>query len=174
MATLKEQLAAARAKLSKAQTRISEDDRAELEQRAEISRINSETEEENEKARGLEVDRAMDATRERLGPDAKIYPVLPKGYPDWFVVKADPKAHTRWYNMSVEAAANQDQKVDRQAISRAYALAVVDTWNGTVGGEDPEFTQRLSKFLIENPGLIQAITNAACEGVGVLTLARKS
>lgn len=172
MSILTEQLAAARAKLLEAQGRISSEDRDELEARAELARINSETEEEIEKARGLIVDRAMDDARTRLGADAKIYPVVIKGFPDWFIVKPDPKAHTRWLNAATSGT--PDQPVDKQAISRAYALAVVDTWNGKVNGDDPEFTAKLSRFINENPGIAQAITNAAIEGVGVLTIARKS
>lgn len=172
MSALKERLARAKQRVDEAKSLLSDDDREELNQRAEIARLDQEADDELEKARQLAADRALEAIREKF-PKGKFAAVLIKGFPDWFIVKGDGKAHAAWTN-AIGEAAQADKSIDRNDLSRQYALKVIEVWNGTDRGEDPKITNALNTFLTEAPGAVTAVTNASAELVGLIAQARKS
>lgn len=161
-----------KARVAAAKATLNDDDRAELEQRDELERLEAEAEEEKQKARRLDVERRLDAAKTVLGENAPIVPVLIKGFDDSFLVQRDNKAHQKWITMTQNSASNPN--IDRGALARAYAVAVVYDWNGVVGGDDPEFTLKLTKHLTEFSGMVLPITNAAVDLSGAAAIERKS
>jgi hypothetical protein len=173
---LKEQLAAAEAELAKAQSILSPDDIDEIVQREKLAELRQQTAAEKERARNLDVDRRLDKARAELG-DVAVEAVVIDGFPDTFIVQRDGKAHGRWERRQREARtkmAQQNVTIDTAQFDRTYALETIYDWNGEVGGADPEFTEKLSRYLTANPGLVTPITNTAAKLAGVFAQERKS
>lgn len=170
MATLTERIAARAAELEKIQSKLSDDDRQEIEQRAQLAKLESDLEDELQQQRDLDLDRRLDTAISALGETARIRAISIEGFEDTFVLVSDPAAHAKW----VRGAAQGNGKEDRIKLARDYAVAVVYDWNGNVrSDEDSEFTVKLAKYLTDNPGIVTPITNVAIELAGVLARERK-
>jgi hypothetical protein len=172
MSKIEEKLLQAQARRDAARAAITDDDRAEIELRDKIAQIETEAKAEEIRKRDLDLDRRMDAARETLGDKAGLDSIAIEGFPDTFIVLRNSKAHSKWAEEIAKVA--QSGKGDRAAVNRAYAVAAVYDWNGEIGGENPEFTVKLAKYLTENPGIVTPITNALANLAGVFASERKS
>lgn len=172
MATIEAKLEERRKKLEEARSALQPEDLLEIEKREQLAQLETEIEEELQKARDLDLDRRFDAATEALGGSASIRAVSIKGFPDSFIVQKDCAAHNRWKEALYRAA---NGKGDKEKAGRDYAAAVVYDWNGTVNnGDDPALTLRLLKYLTENPGITTPLVDTAAELVGVFARERKS
>lgn len=176
---LEELLAKAKARKAAAVNALSEDDENEIQKRLEIAQIHAEAAAAELKRRQLELDRAMDRVRTRLGPEIPITGILIDGASDFYVVRADGKAHADWQN-SVLNDKNRGKGGERLTIARRYALKVVESWNGKEPSDDlsnpeaAEFTRKLDAHLTEKPGQVTPITDEAARLAGVFVEERKS
>lgn len=173
---LTKKLAEAKMRLDEAKAAITEDDREEIAQRAELAQIEEERRDAERLRRDLDLERRLSKARDTLG-DVKMKAVTVKEFPDTFIVVRKGKAHAAWTESMSNAAHSklQGQKIDRGAINRKYATEVVYDWNGTTDFDaNPESTRQLVKFLIENPGVVTPLTDAAAELSGVFAEERKS
>lgn len=173
MSKLETLLAKAEARREAAKSALSDDDRREIELRDRVAEILAEAEAEERKARNLDLDRRLEAARETLGEKAGLEAVAIEGFPDTFIVQRQAKAHARWTE-DIAKASQPNAKLDRATVNRAYAVAGVYDWNGEIGGENPEFTLKLTKYLTENPGIVTPINNASANLAGVFAQERKS
>jgi hypothetical protein len=171
VSALEARLATAQAKLDAARARLSTEDREEIEAREQLAKLEAETKSENERRRLLDLERRLDLARERLGEKAAVEAVAIEGFEDTFIVRRDGKAHGIWSESISKAVATGG---DRLAVNRQYAVAVVEDWNGVVGGDDPEFTKKLRDFLTTNPGIVTPITDCAGRLAGIFAAERKS
>lgn len=173
---MKQRIADAKARLEAAKAALSEDDRAELEQRKTLAELGEQVEEEEKTRRHLDLDRRLDAAQAALGPTASLEAVSIEKYEDTFIVMRNGKAHASWNQAmsSAAAAAAQGKTVDRGSINRKYAVQVIYDWNGETDFTDPQRTVDLDKFLIANPGVVTPITDAAARLAGIYAEARKS
>lgn len=178
MPDLKKRLEEAKANLAAVKAKLSEKDIEEIAQFQQIADIEAERDAEERKQRNLNLDRRMEQAREDLGPDVKIESVSVQEWPDTFIVMRSGKAHAAWTQATTNAAtaaANGKKDIDRASINRKYALQVIYDWNGyTDFATNTERSSELNKFLIENPGLLTPITNAAALLAGVFAEERKS
>jgi 23S rRNA G2069 N7-methylase RlmK/C1962 C5-methylase RlmI len=170
---LNDLLAKAEARREAAKSALSEDDIKEIELRNRIAEIEAEAEAEERKARNLDLDRRLEAAREALGDKAGLEAVAIEGFKDTFVIQRQSKAHSKWAE-DIAKAASPNSKLDRATVNRAYAVAAVYDWNGEIGGENPEFTVKLTKYLTDNPGIVTPINNASANLAGVFAQERKS
>jgi hypothetical protein len=175
---LKSKLEAAKQKLADVKARLTEEDVADIAAFKELADLEAEREAEERKQRNLELDRRVIAAQEVLGPEVKIEPVSVQEWPDTFIVMRNGKAHAAWTQATTNAAtaaANGKKDVDRASINRKYAIQVIYDWNGyTDFATNTERSRALNDFLIENPGLVVPITNAAAMLAGVFAEERKS
>jgi hypothetical protein len=166
--------AAALARLAKASSSLTDADREEIAERAEIAALVEKAKEEERKARNLDLDRRLQEAQERLGTSEGVEALAIEEFPDTFIVKRNSKAHARW-NESVNKLAGPNGKGDRAKIYRDYAACVVDDWNGVVLGEsDSEMGAKLIKYLVDNPGIVTPLTDCAARLAGVFAEDRKS
>lgn len=168
---LKNRLASAQARLDAARSRLSPEDREEIEAREQLAKMEAEIKAETERKRLLDLERRLDLARERLGEKVAVEAVAIEGFEDTFIVRRDGKAHGIWSEAISKAVATGG---DRLAVNRQYAVAVVEDWNGVVGGDDPEFTKKLRDFLTTNPGIVTPITDCAGRLAGIFAAERKS
>jgi hypothetical protein len=176
---LKARLDEAKQKLAEVKARLTEKDQEDIAALKELADLKAEREDEERKQRNLDLDRRMIAAQEALGPDAKIEAVSVQGdWPDTFIVRRNGRAHAQWTQAMTNAAtsaANGKKDVDRSSINRRYAIQVVYDWNGHTDFEtNTERSKELNDFLIENPGLLVPITDAAAKLAGVFAEERKS
>lgn len=178
MVDLKTKIEAAKQKLAEAKARLTEEDQADIEAFKELASLEAEREAEERKQRNLDLDRRVIAAQEALGADVKIEPVAVQEWPDTFIVMRNGKAHAAWTQATTNAAtaaANGKKDIDRASINRKYAIQVVYDWNGyTDFATNTERSKALNDFLIENPGIVVPITNAAAMLAGVFAEERKS
>lgn len=174
---MNQRIAEAKARLEAAKAALSDDDRAELEQRKTLSELGEQVEDEERTRRHLDLDRRLDQAQAKLGPTASLEAVSIEKYADTFIVVRNGKAHGSWNQAmsSAAAAAVQGKTVDRGSINRKYAVQVIYDWNGDTDFDvNPERTLALEKFLIANPGIVTPITDAASRLAGIYAEARKS
>ncbi|HMI84867.1 MAG TPA: hypothetical protein VK550_12290 [Polyangiaceae bacterium] len=175
---LKSKLEAAKQKLADVKARLTDADVADIAAFKELADLESEREAEERKQRNLELDRRVIAAQEVLGPEVKIEPVSVQEWPDTFIVMRNGKAHGAWTKATTNAAtaaANGKKDIDRESINRKYAIQVIYDWNGyTDFATNTERSKALNDFLIENPGILVPITNAAAMLAGVFAEERKS
>lgn len=159
-------------RLSAAKAKLTDADRAEIDEREALSKIEDEAKAEEEKARYLDLQRRLESAEE-LNPGKRFATVSIEGFPDTFVVFADAPSHIKWENELSKSAQNKGS--DRNAIHRSYAQSVIYDWNGNVRkDEDSEFTVKLIKFLTDNPGVVTPLTDAAIRLAGAVAAERKS
>lgn len=170
MSTLADRKKLAEDRLAKSSAALTPELLAEIELRAQIVDLENKAKEAEQQRRNLELDRRLDTAKETLGEDARLSAISIDGFPDAFVIQYTPSAHSRW----TEDIAKKGDKTDRAKVNRAYAVAVVYDWNGEIGGDDPEFTLKLDKYLTANPGIVTPITNEAANLAGVFATDRKS
>jgi hypothetical protein len=177
---LTERLAAAKARLAAAKAALTEKDREDLTRREELAKLEAEAESEELSRRQLDLARRLDAARDKLGPNAALKTVAVKGYNDTFIVQRNGKAHAAWTEAMSRAQSQEalqpNKKIDRGAINRNYAVAVVYDWNGCTDFDALGSTSGndLIRFLTDNPGIVTPLTDAAVELVGALADERKS
>lgn len=179
---LNERLAAERGALDAAKARITSEDEAEIRVREEIERVRTERLEVEARERDLDLARRLDAARERHGAKAQIATLAIDGHPDTYVLVHSGKAFDTW-TRSLRAKAD-GKKVNPEEASHAYAMAVIDDWNGITewtsmvpGGEGKgptTATDALSKHLQANRAQVNPIVNEAAKLAGFLAEARKS
>jgi hypothetical protein len=119
-----------------------------------------------EQKRDLDVAHRLEAAIERRGKD-DVRPVVIKGSPHSFIVKANSAAHSTWETKIAESATNK--KLRKPEINREYAVASIEDWNGKLGFEkDASIGYDLMKFFEQNDGMVTPILNAAAELNGFL------
>jgi hypothetical protein len=174
---LTQKKAAAQAKLDAAKAALTDEDRDELNQRVEIAKIETETEEEERRLRNLDLERRLDSAKDALG-ESVVEALSVDGFPDTFIIQRNGRAHGKWEDdMSSlnHPDRNKNRKLDRASIYRNYAVECIYDWNGRlVDGSDPKFTLQVHKYLTENPGIVSTITNVAAKLAGVFAENRKS
>lgn len=163
---LKARLEKAKAELDAARSRISDDDRAEIELRAQVEKAEADALAEKEKLRDLALARRLDVAREKLG-DVKCDSLAIQGFDDTFIVFRSGAAHKRWL-ATQQAAATQEARgkhgIDREKINVQYAVDSVFDWNGITDFSNVTGTEnadKLRRFLEENPGVVGPITTLA-------------
>lgn len=178
MATIAERIAAAEQRKKAAEASVTEADRAEMAERTKLAQIEEEARKAEEETRALSMARRLDAARDRLG-----VPVAPLMLPESdhsFIVRApkapEYKAHMEGLSriFSAELGAGK-AKSSRDEVNLAYAVAVVEDWNGLTdfsGATDNG--DKLTKFLRENPALVTEIIAAADPLAKQVREARKS
>jgi hypothetical protein len=175
---LSAKLDAARQKLAAVKARLTEDDQKDIIALKELSDLEAETEAEERKQRNLDLDRRMMAAK-AANPDAAFEAVSVQGdWPDTFIVRRNGRAHNAWNQAMTSAAtqaANGKKDIDRASINRRYAVQAVYDWNGDTDFDtNTERAKALNDYLIENPGLLTPITDAAAKLAGVFAEERKS
>ncbi len=171
---LSQKIAAARAKADTAKALLTDDDRAEMVQRAELAQIEAEREEAVQTARRLDLQRRLEKARDVLPEDIEIRGVSPKTFPDTFVVRRDTKAHKQWKASTLSSAKTEARgnkaPMDSEEIALKYAMHVVYDWNGMTnfdaGAEGTANSQKLRAFLANNSGILTLIVDAAGELAG--------
>jgi hypothetical protein len=166
------------ARKAAAEKSLTDEDRSEQAQRAEIAAIEAEARTAEAAKRELDLDRRFDAAQAAL-PDAKLRSVSIQEFPDSFVVRYSGKAHGRFIDETTRQARREQsgQPADYTTPKRQYALAVVVDWNGRTAYDDlgsTELTADLSKYLSANPGLLIPITDAAATLAGIVSEEKKS
>jgi hypothetical protein len=173
----KDRLEAARARKAAAEAALSEADALEIEQRAEVERIEEDARALETKKRDLSLTQRLELAREAM-PEAKLRGVAIQEFPDTFVVRYKPAAHSAFLGSQRQAqmADQQGKRGDWVTGRRQYALATVVDWNGrsNYNGTDSQLTDDLRKYLTEHEGLVTAITNVAAELAGIVAEERKS
>lgn len=174
---LKAKLDAAKARLADVKARLTEDDQKDIIAFKELSDLEAETEAEERKQRNLDLDRRMMAAQ-TANPDATFEAVAVQGWPDTFIVRRNGRAHAAWNQAMTNAASQAAQgkkDIDRASINRKYAVQTVHDWNGNTDFDtNVERAKALNDYLIENPGLLVPITDAAAKLAGVFAEERKS
>jgi hypothetical protein len=175
---LKAKLEEAKQKLAEVKARLTEADQEEIAAFKELADLEAEREAEERKQRNLDLDRRVLAAQEALGPNAAIEAVAVQDWTDTFIVRRNGKAHAQWtqaMTTAATAAANGRKDIDRASINRKYAIQVIYDWNGhTDFEENTERSKALNDYLVENPGLLVPITDAAAKLAGVFAEERKS
>lgn len=175
---LKSKLEEAKQKLAEVKARLTAEDAADIATFNELSELKAEREAEERKQKNLDLDRRVIKAQEALGPDVKIEPVSVQDWPDTFIVMRNGKAHGAWNRAmtnAAQASVSGQKDVDRQSINRKYAIQVIYDWNGdTDFATNTERSKALNDFLIENPGIVVPITDAAAKLAGVFAEERKS
>jgi len=175
---LQAKIDAAKAKLAEVKARLTEEDQKDIVALKELSDLETEREAEERKQRNLDLDRRYFDAQEKLGPEAKIEAVSVQEFPDTFIVRRNGKAHAAWtqaMSNAAQAAVNGKKDIDRSSINRKYAIQVIYDWNGHTDFDgNSERTKALNDLLIENPGLLVPITDAAAKLAGVFAEERKS
>lgn len=146
---------------------LSEDDRAEILAREELSRIEAQAEENERQRRDLEIARRLDAARE-AHPGERIEAVVLTGAPDSYLVMHSGKAFADWQTSIHRAASGA--KVDPIERDRKLALAVIIDWNGATGDA---LGHELVTHLRTNPAQVTPIVNAASKLAGLFAEERK-
>jgi hypothetical protein len=174
MAQLRARLEQAKVARDAAVSAISDEERAEIEMRRQLSEVDDERDQAEIEKRELELDQRYEAACAAY-PDDKITSVLIEEYPDSFVVKHSPRAYAQWEAQITKVTRGRKKKVDKAKISRDYAISSVIDWNGE-DLSDP-LTSRggaLVTYLTKNSGIVTSIVNAAAGLAGAHSEARKS
>jgi hypothetical protein len=167
-------IASAKADLETAKAAISEEDRAEIEARDELSKTLEARQAEERTKRDLELSRRLDAAKEILGENTPLITVSPKGYTDTFIVRRDGQAHAKW-KKAIQEKSSGNKKIDSEEEERKYAASAIYDWNGiTDFGITSTRGYELLKFLEKNAGVVTPIVDAAAELNGVFAEKRKS
>ena len=177
MMDVQARLLAAKAKKEAAEKAITDADRAEMAAREELAKIEAETREAEAQKRGLDLERRFDAAKETLGA-LPLRGLAIKDTTHTFVLRAPgAKAYNEW-EKGIAASATASvtgAKVDRAAISRAFAVASVHDWNGiTDFGPSATDGDKLIKFLTAYPAIASDIVNIGVELAKMAAEERKS
>ena len=168
----KARLAAKRAELEDAKASISDEERAEIEGRAEEEALDEQIRTAKREKRDLSLARRVEAMREHLGPDSHLDELTLEDRDDTFVVAHDGKAHASFIR---KLNSPSGKKVDAVATYIDYAMAVVVDWNGVTDFEPTSLNgPALRRFLERNPGIASSITNIGSRLAGAHAEARKS
>lgn len=171
--TLQERIDAEKARLESAKAAFSDDERAEMRQRQELASLQAERETEERAKRDVELERRLDAAREKLG-ETLVEGLSIKTFPDTFIVMRNGKAHASWMEALSRSQASGGKPVDRTAMHRKYAVQCVYDWNGITDFDaNPESTKKLEKFLTNNPGIVTPITDLAARLAGIFADEKK-
>jgi hypothetical protein len=165
--------AAAMERIAKATASVSDEDRARRAEREEIAALEAHADQ-------IERDQLAAALADRVemarasNPKSQFSGLMIRTFPDTFIVMRNGQAHAAWQAAIINAGRTETQNrapVDRSPINMKYALACVFDWNGEQNfGADKDGTEnadRLRKYLIQNPGIVTPITDAAAELAGV-------
>lgn len=181
---IKARIEAERAALEAARARLTEDDRAEMQAREELARIVEERREVETRVRELDLQRRLDAVRERLGEAAHVATVAIEGREDTYVIAHNEQAFQRW-----SRTINSAKKPDREAAARDLAKAVIQDWNGHSLGDIAAASvmvklpgmagpstvgHALDKHLQVNSAQVTPIVNEAGRLAGLYASERKS
>jgi|WetSurMetagenome_2_1015567.scaffolds.fasta_scaffold00291_5 hypothetical protein len=156
---------------------MTESDRLEIEQRAELAELRAKDEEQRKLARDLDLDRRLEAAIE-ANPGVRFKSVAPVGFSDTIIVMYVPEAYKQWRKAISQGAIRADKQrkeFDSEPITREFAIASVYDWNGhTDFDTHTERTEQLRKFLTDNTGPVTPITDAAVVMAGAIAEERKS
>lgn len=177
-ATIAERLAAQKAATAKAKGLLSDADRAEAEQRAELEREKSAEDEALTEARAFGLARRVDEAEATIGGAVRGLAI--EGTAHSFVVKnPGAAAYNRWdegVNASAMAIAlDKRAKRDRATVAVEFAAACVADWNGmTDFSAATENGADLIKFLTDNPAIRTEVVNNGIELSKLAAEAKKS
>jgi hypothetical protein len=177
MADLSEAIKAARERKAKAEAAITDEDRQEQAQRAELAQLEREARAAEDGKRDLDLGRRLDAAQAAC-PDAKLKSIAPVEFTDTFIIRYSGKAHGDYVNETTRQMRREQsgQKADYVTARRTYALQVIIDWNGETAYDDlgnADLTRRLGKYLTDNPGLLTPITDAAGMLAGIVSEEKK-
>ncbi len=178
MKSLDEQLAQAKAARAAAEAAFTEADAAEESKRALLADERKAESEAATRKRDLDLARRLESAIGE-GDPREFRAVIIEGFADTFIIRRNGTAHAKW-ERALESAASNDRnkkKADKEAASRAYAIASVVDWNGDTDfqvGLKRNLGDDLDKFLTVNPGIVTPLNNAAGRVNGVFAEERKS
>jgi len=175
--TLDQRLEEARARRKAAEGAITAEDKAEIAKREEMAREEAAAEAAEQEKRGLDLARRLEVAKDRI--DGPVRELAIKDSAHTFVIKdAGAAAYNTWERgvaKSVTADVTGNGKVDRAAVSRTYAVAAVEDWNGIIDfGPSATNGQDLITFLTSHPAIVSEIVNVAVELAKQAKEARKS
>lgn len=162
----REKVAAAQAKAA-----LTDEEREEITLRQQIASEAAERAKAELDKRELDLERRLDAARERF-PGDRIVSLLIEEAADSYVVRHSGAAYQQWEKQLTAAATNK--KIDKTQASLAYALASVVDWNGLDLSDDFAPAGDLAAHLGQEPGQVTSIVNAAAALAGAFSEARKS
>lgn len=166
---LEEQIEEAKKRLAESRAAFTPEMRESARLRRERAQIEQEQKDEDRARIRENLECRLDQAKADLGDESCVEGLMIKTFPDTFIVRRNGKAHAAWLDATARSHANGGKRQDRTEMHKKYAMAVVYDWNGVRYDDDvhPESTRKLSKFLEENPGVVQAITDMAVRLAGV-------
>ncbi len=155
-----------------------DEEKAERALRQKIAQLEADAEDAERERLAADLDARVDAVR-AADPKGRYIGIMSKTFADTFIVQRNGRAHAAWgaaqSAMLTDRAQGKRAPVDASQIDRDYVLECVYDWNGrTEFDSDPELSSKLRAYLIENPGLITPIKNAAGELAGAFVEERAS
>ncbi len=173
---LEARLAAAKARYDAAAP--SEEEKAARDLRRKIAQLEADAESAERERLVDDLDARVDAAR-IADPKGRFLGIMSKTFADTFIIQRNGQAHASWTAATsaflVDKAQGKRTAADSVQIDRDYVLGCVYDWNGrTEFDTDPELSGKLRAYLIENPGLITPIKNAAGELAGAFVEERAS
>ena len=168
---LNAKLAAAKLAADAAESKLTDEDRAEQELRDNIAKARDRELAADTLRRDLSLARREEAANEAL-PTTKLAPLAIDGGTDTFIIMHDAQAFRTWEHGQELAS---KKKANRADVSRAYAVASIYDWNGLTDFDvNPESTNKLTKHLRDNPAQVTPIVNTAGRLAGIFAEERKS
>ncbi len=170
---IQERIEAALKQLEATTARLSKDDLDEIAEREELAKIEEATAAAKADARDLDLDRRLDAAREKHGADAKLTPVTIQGYDDTFIVKLNGVAYKKWDKTLHDAGGNA--KIDPQEERRKLVAASLADWNGETDFSTTSIVgAKILSYLDAHQGIVSPLIQEICILNGVVKEARKS
>lgn len=164
---------------------LSEDDREEARLRREIAEFEEKRRAAEQEARGLDLDRRVEAAREAM-PGKIVRGLMSDGYlsdrddgSTFVLVYSGSKAFEEWDRISGAALAGiKDPKTksvpDKGEVDRAYAMTLVYDWNGERVTKGTDVYARLEQHLREFAGTTSSMCMQGRAMSGAAKEARKS
>jgi hypothetical protein len=164
---------AARAALAVETKRLSPADMVEIAEREELAKVERERAEAKAVERELDLDRRLDAARDKHGPAAKFKTVMIQDGDDTFIVTLNAVAYKKWDKSINDGASNS--KIDPQEERRKLVAASVVDWNGeTDFGPTSLNGPKLTMYLSDHQGIVAPLIQEICILNGVVKETRKS
>lgn len=162
----KERLEAKAAELAAAEAAITGEDAAEIANREAEAALDAKIGEARAKKRTLDMQRAVDAWRDKLGAGGKrayVDGLQVEGRDDFFVIAANKGAQE---SLTARVNHRQTKPSDLPRIYLDYALLVVKVWHDGKTEHDTSSSQsmgsvELRRFLEDNPGVVATIATTA-------------
>lgn len=167
LAALRAKVSQAEAALDAARNAVTEEDRAEMELRAQLARLEEERLAEERSRRAVDLARRFEEAQ-TAHPTARLAKLSIKNYPDSFIVKHDPRAFTKWQQEArVRIATHGKKGISQEESTLNYAIAAVLDWNGITDWSATNTNgHELRTYLKANPGIATALEDAAYELAG--------